>query len=417
MEIMMLSWEYPPFSYGGLARHVQDLSEELVNRGHSLHIITQGDNNIPETDELKGVKIYRTRRIKVGGNNFVDDILHLNYQLLEKAIEVKQQLGSVDLVHAHDWLVFWAGKVLKHSLKKPLVYTIHATEYGRNQGIYDDMQRYINDLEWYACYEAWRVIVCSNYMKNEVKGLFQVPEDKVEMISNGVDINKYQDQADEKFHRKYAHPEEKIIFYVGRIVREKGIQVLLRAVPQILSKEEKIKFVIAGKGPFLDSLKDHAGYLGISDKVYFTGFISDEERNKLYHIADAAVFPSLYEPFGIVALEAMATRTPLITTTAGGLDEFVKHGENGLKVRPDNPQQLADMILHVLNTPDKSKEMAEKAYKFVRENYNWEKIAEKTEGLYQEILREYKDCDWKKKNKNSSYVKSEKKSYAYRYML
>ena len=416
MKILMLSWEYPPLSYGGLARHVQDLSEAMASKGHSLHIITQGDNNIPEKEEINGVMVYRTRRVKVGGNNFVDDILHLNYQLLERAIEVKQKLGGVDLIHAHDWLVFWAGKVLKHSLKKPLVYTIHATEYGRNQGIYNDMQRYINDLEWYACYEAWRVIVCSNYMKNEVKGLFQVPDDKVEMISNGVNIENYQAKSDSKFRSKYAHPEEKIVFYVGRIVREKGIQVLLRAVPQILNQDEDVKFVIAGKGPFLSSLKDHAGFLGINKKVYFTGFISDEERNKLYHAADTAVFPSLYEPFGIVALEAMATKTPVITTSAGGLDEFVKHGINGLKVMPDNPKQLADTILHVLNNPDQCKEMAEKAYKFVRDKHNWEKIADQTEKLYGKILSEYENCDWNKQNENK-YINTRKKSYAYRYML
>jgi glycogen(starch) synthase len=413
---MMLTWEYPPLSYGGLARHVQDLSEALVSKGHSLHIITQGDNNIPEKDEVNGVKIYRTRRVKIGGSNFVDDILHLNFQLLERAIEVQQGLGKIDLVHAHDWLVFWAGKVLKHSFKKPLIYTIHATEYGRNQGIYNETQRYINDLEWYACYEAWRVIVCSDYMKNEVRGLFQVPKDKLGMIANGVNIDNYQAEASEDFRSKYANPEEKIVFFVGRIVREKGIQVLLRAVPEILEQDQQVKFVVAGKGPFLSSLRDHAAFLGISEKVYFTGFISDEERNKLYHTADLAVFPSLYEPFGIVALEAMATKIPVITSSAGGLDEFVKDGKNGLKVKPDNPQELVDSILYLLNNQSKSREMAETAYQFVKNYYNWDKIADKTEQLYIEVLNEYKESNWNKKNEDQN-INNEKKNYAYRYML
>ncbi|MFW6410413.1 MAG: glycosyltransferase family 4 protein, partial [Halanaerobiales bacterium] len=176
VNILMLSWEYPPLSYGGLARHVQDLSEKLVKRGHTVYIITQGDNNIPLWEEKAGVKIFRSRGVEVGTEDFIKKILHLNFQLLERALEIKNLSKNFDIIHAHDWLVFWAAKVLKHSIKKPLIYTIHATEYGRNRGLHNNMQRYINDLEWYSCFEAWRVIVCSNYMRNEVRGLFQIPE-------------------------------------------------------------------------------------------------------------------------------------------------------------------------------------------------------------------------------------------------
>ncbi len=407
MKILMFSWEYSPISHGGLARHVQDLSESLVEREHTLYIITQGNNNIPREEEINGVNVIRAEEANITANNFVDGILHLNFQLLERAVELQQEVGEFDIIHGHDWLVFWASKVLKHSLKKPLVYTIHATEYGRNQGIYNDMQRYINDLEWYSNFEAWKVIVCSNYMKSEIKGLFQVPDDKIVRIENGVNIDNYRAEYSEEFRKKYASPRENIVFYVGRIVREKGIQVLIQAIPQILHDQPSTKFVIAGKGPHLDNLKRQASYLGVDDRIFFTGFISDEERNKLYRVADLAVFPSLYEPFGIVALEAMATETPVIVGNVGGLAEFVEDGVNGLLVEPGNPQQLAGAVNYLLENKKKGRDMAEHGYRMVSEEYTWDKIAARTEKVYQEVLQEYRDSKWHNKD-GMSYIDNDR---------
>lgn len=410
MNILIFSWEYPPLSHGGLARHVQDLSEALVKQGHSLFIITQGDNNIPARQKLKGVKIFRTEKIKISAKNFIDNILQLNFQMLEEAIKLKD-IVDIDIIHGHDWLVFWAGRVLKHALKKPLVYTIHATEYGRNQGIYNDMQRYINDLEWHASFEAWKVIVCSNYMKQEVKGLFQTPEDKIEIIENGVNIDNYQAEYSREFRKKYASPRESLVFFVGRIVREKGIQILIKAIPEILAQNPDIKFVIAGKGPHLSNLKNQARFLGIDDRIYFTGYISDEERNKLYQIADLAVFPSLYEPFGIVALEAMATGTPVIASSVGGLAEFIEHRENGYKVSPGDPLSLAKAITHLLANKKEASKIAKNGFEMVRNEYNWDKIAAKTFNLYEKVLKEYKKTEWHKKTVQP-YIDNEERMYA-----
>lgn len=396
VNILMLSWEYPPLSYGGLARHVQDLSEKLVKRGHTVYIITQGDNNIPLWEEKAGVKIFRSRGVEVGTEDFIKKILHLNFQLLERALEIKNLSKNFDIIHAHDWLVFWAAKVLKHSIKKPLIYTIHATEYGRNRGLHNNMQRYINDLEWYSCFEAWRVIVCSNYMRNEVRGLFQIPEDKIEVIKNGVTAENYKDEAPEKFRSQFVHPEEKMIFYVGRLVREKGVQILLQAMPEILSHNEQVKLVVSGRGPYRQNLMSLAHSLGIAERVYFTGFISDKDRNYLYDAADIAVFPSLYEPFGIVALEAMAAKAPLITTSAGGLDEFVHNGHNGIKVEPGNPGQLAGAVIELLDDENKAKKMAERAQREVKRKFNWSRIAGLTERVYSRVRDEYRGKEWHK---------------------
>ncbi|QTL97043.1 glycosyltransferase [Iocasia frigidifontis] len=419
MKILMFSWEYPPLSHGGLARHVQDLSEALVKQGHKIYVITQGNAKMSEDDIVNGVRVIRTTPVTISGNNFVDNILHLNFQMTEKTIELMEQIGDIDLIHGHDWLVFWVSKVFKHSLRKPLLYTIHATEFGRNQGIYNNMQRYINDLEWYACFEAWKVVVCSRYMANEAKNLFQLPDDKVATIANGVNEENYlldrnQSFDVDDFKNTYASLNENIVFYVGRIVREKGIQVLLQSVPEILSVEPSTKFVIAGKGPHLDNLKAQADYLGIADRIYFTGFISDEERNKLYQIADVAVFPSIYEPFGIVALEAMVTKTPVVVSNVGGMAEFVEDDKNGLMVNPNNPHQLAGAILELIRNKEKSKEIAARGYRMVKEEYTWEEIASKTAALYEDVNFDYLKSDWNKKHTKGNMNNNEE-SLLYRY--
>ncbi|HOA39858.1 MAG: glycosyltransferase family 4 protein [Halanaerobiales bacterium] len=400
MRILMLSWEYPPVSHGGLARHVQDLSEALVRKGIEVFVVTQGSAELPADEIINGVRVLRTIPVAVTANNFVEDILQLNFQLLERALVLFRELdNNLDIIHGHDWLVFWASKVLKHSFTTPLIYTIHATEFGRNQGIYNDMQRYINDLEWYASFEAWKLIVCSQYMNNEVRNLFQVPEDKAVVIGNGVNEENYRGDSSPAYRDFYASPDEDIVFYVGRIVREKGIQVLIQAIPEILKTNPKTKFVIAGKGPYLDNLRSLAEYLGVAERVYFTGFISDRERNNLYRIADVAVFPSLYEPFGIVALEAMVTRTPVIVSEVGGLAEFVRDGENGLTVKPNDPQQLAEKIRFLLNNKERAREMASRAYEIVKRDFTWDEIANKTLAVYEEVIAEYRKSGWSRKKK------------------
>lgn len=400
MRILMLSWEYPPVSHGGLARHVQDLSEALVRKGIEVFVVTQGSAELPADEIINGVRVLRTIPVAVTANNFVEDILQLNFQLLERALVLFRELdNNLDIIHGHDWLVFWASKVLKHSFTTPLIYTIHATEFGRNQGIYNDMQRYINDLEWYASFEAWKLIVCSQYMNNEVRNLFQVPEDKAVVIGNGVNEQNYRGDSSPAYRDFYASPDEDIVFYVGRIVREKGIQVLIQAIPEILKTNPKTKFVIAGKGPYLDNLRSLAEYLGVAERVYFTGFISDRERNNLYRIADVAVFPSLYEPFGIVALEAMVTRTPVIVSEVGGLAEFVRDGENGLTVKPNDPQQLAEKIRFLLNNKERAREMASRAYEIVKRDFTWDEIANKTLAVYEEVIAEYRKSGWSRKKK------------------
>ena len=201
-------------------------------------------------------------------------------------------------------------------------------------------------------------------------------------------------EKDMNFRRKYAEDNEKIIFFVGRLVNEKGVHVLIDSVPKVLQYYNGAKFIIAGKGPQLEHLKAKANYMGVSHKVYFTGYIKDEELLKIYKCADVAVFPSLYEPFGIVALEGMVANVPVVVSDTGGLSGIVEHGVDGMKSYTGNANSLADSILEILHNPEKAEKMKENALKKVHSIYNWKLITDKTIEVYKGIINESEKSNW-----------------------
>ena len=302
MKILMLTWEYPPRIVGGIARVVHDLSKRLIKDGHDVHVITYKEGNVPYYENDKGVHVHRVDNYMINPNNFVDWIMQLNFSMVAKANEIIAKEGNFDVIHAHDWLVAYAAKSLKESYGMPIVSTIHATEAGRNSGIHDETQRYINDTEWMLTYESSEVIVNSKYMKNELQRLFGLPYEKINVVSNGINTTVYNGlEKDYDFRRKYAMDNEKIILFMGRLVYEKGIQNLIAAMPKVLAHYNDAKLVVAGKGGMIDELRRQVDHLGLGNKVYFTGYLGAKDVQRMYKCADVAVFPSTYEPFGIVA--------------------------------------------------------------------------------------------------------------------
>ena len=395
MRILMLSWEYPPRIVGGISRVVHDLAQKLGEHGNEVHIVTCSETGAPDEETDQYVYVHRVKTYEIETVNFVDWVLQLNYALIEKSIQLINSGKRFDIIHAHDWIVAFAARVVKNSFTIPLVSTIHATESGRNWGIHNDIQRYIHNVEWYLTYESWRVVVNSIYMNNEVSHLFRLPPDKIRIIPNGIDVGKFAGiDRDMSFRRNYAADNEKIIFFVGRLVNEKGAQVILDAMPKIILNYYDIKLVIAGKGPETNHLKEKSALLGISGKVYFTGYIDDKSLLKLYKCADIAVFPSLYEPFGIVALEGMVAGVPVVVSDTGGLAELVEHGVDGMKAYPGNADSLADSILAVLRNPDMAEEIKEKALVKVKSIYNWDTISELMLNTYNEVLNECRVQKW-----------------------
>ena len=388
MKILMLTWEYPPRIVGGIARVVHDLSKRLIKDGHEVTVVTYRDSaDVPEYENDKGVNVYRVDNYMIHPNNFIDWIMQLNFNLVSKATEIINKEGGFDVIHAHDWLVTYAAKTLKNAYDIPIVATIHATEAGRNSGIHDETQRYINDTEWLLTYEATEVIVNSNYMKNEIQRLFGLPFEKINVIPNGINLSNFTGiERDYDFRRQYAMDNEKIILYVGRLVYEKGIQHLIAAMPKILSNYHDAKLIIAGRGGMMDELKAEARNLGLGNKIYFTGYLDSKQVQKMYKCADVAVFPSTYEPFGIVALEAMLAGVPTVVSDVGGLNEIINHGVDGMKSYAGNPNSIADSVTALLKDHQLAANVSKKAKQKVKEQFNWEKITKDTHFTYEKAI-------------------------------
>lgn len=395
MKILVLAWEFPPRIVGGIARHVAELYPELVKLGHEIHLITVEFGHAPHYEVVDGVYVHR---VPVGASHdFFHWVVNMNESMGRHGGKLILEDGPFDIIHAHDWLVGDAAIALKHTFKLPLVATIHATEYGRHNGIHNDIQRYISSKENDLVYNAWQVIVCTDYMRGEVERVLSCPWNKIAVIYNGIRPEKKHHQPDFdfwNFRRKFADDGEKIVYYVGRMTHEKGVAVLLDAAPKVLwEMGGNAKFVIIGGGN-TDHLKRQAWNLGIWHKCYFTGFISDEYLNKFQTVANCAVFPSLYEPFGIVALESFAARVPVVVSNTGGFPEVVHHTKTGIVTWTNNPDSLAWGILEVLKNPDYAQWLIDNAYKDLERRFNWHQLAQQTEAVYLEVMQERTEIAW-----------------------
>ncbi len=325
--------------------------------------------------------------------------MEMNYYMEKEAAKILAR-EDIDIVHAHDWIVGPAAIACKHGFRKPLIATVHSTEYGRRRGIHSDYQNSIHQIEWWITYEAWKVICCSSSMKHEVCSVLGLTWDKVHVIPNGVEEDKIgikTKKCPKEIRDRFATPYEKIVLNVGRLVPEKGANVLIGAAPKVLSVMPNVKFIIVGEGFMRDELHRIAWDFGIYDRCYFTGYVDDSTLDALYQCADVAAFPSIYEPFGIVALEAMSRGVPVVVTDTGGLAEIVEHDVNGVKVWADNSDSLAWGILHVLKNPSHAEKLVKNSREKLKEIYNWINIAKITEKAYREVYDEYLMSDWKTK--------------------
>ncbi len=389
----MLSWEYPPRIIGGLSRVVAELSKQLAATGWEVHVVTADHPGAAEHENDHGVFVHRVKTATDPTPDFVTWISRLNIGMLQYAIELHRQ-APFDIVHAHDWMVCDAAWVMKKGFGLPMISTMHATESGRMKGIHTDLQRYINQIEWRLTFESWKVIVNSTHMFHELHNQFTLPMDKMRVIPNGINPYLFDFEFDAHSARgQYAADWEKIVLFVGRMVLEKGVQVLLNAVPSILSQMPGTRFLFVGTGYYLDDLKRQAEYLNISRDVKFLGYVSDPDLLRLYKIADLCVIPSLYEPFGIVALEGMAAKVPVVTSDAGGLTDFVENMANGVTTYAGNAQSLTWGIMEILRNPQLAENLKTEAYDRVCKIYNWKIIARQTAQLYEDILSEAAEKD------------------------
>lgn len=395
MKILVLAWEFPPRIVGGIARHVAELYPEIAKRGYEIHLITVEFGHAPHYERVEGIHVHRVA--VAPSHNFFHWVVNMNESMGRHGGKLLLEEGSFDIIHAHDWLVGDAAIALKHAFKIPLVATIHATEFGRYNGIHNDAQRYIHCKEVQLAYDAWRVIVCTNYMRLEVERALHAPWNKIDVVYNGIRAEKKQRHPDFdywQFRRRFARDEEKIVYYVGRMTHEKGVAGLINAAPKVIQRlGDQVKFILIGGGN-ADQLKRLAWNLGIWHKCFFTGFMSDEDLDKFQTVADCAVFPSLYEPFGIVALESFAARVPVVVSDTGGLPEVVRHTKTGIVTWTNNPDSLAWGILEVLEHPEYARWLVDNAYEDLDRRFRWDRLAQQTEAVYGRVLHERSQVNW-----------------------
>jgi len=386
MKIGTLTWEYPPRVVGGIARHCEGLAKALVKQKHDVHLFTLDFPGAPEYEEMDGIKVYRAST-ELGHPNFLTWVLMFNHFLSKRMADVTKTV-DFDVMHVHDWLAAFSGISFKHYLKKPMVLTMHSTEVGRAQGLHSPDSFSINGIEWWATYEADRVIVCSHSMKEEICNHFNLPQEKVDIIPNAIDASNYEIPVDRgAVRQRYGIGwGEKLILCVGRLVPQKGVKYFIRSIPLIAKKYPEAKFIIVGEGWSRDLLEAEAQTSGHKNKITFTGFASDKQVIELMTSADVLVVPSIYEPFGIVALEGMATGVPVVASQVGGLAEVIEHDKTGVFVYPRSPESLAWGIDKVLSDPDHAKLLTKNAKEKLHKAYSWEAVAMKTVEVYKKVV-------------------------------
>jgi glycogen(starch) synthase len=388
-RVLILSWEYPPLIEGGLARHVRKLSEGLAELGTEVHVLTRGGEESPSEEVAAGVHIHRVREPSRPRDlgEFVAWVEHMNSDMLAAGVELGDRL-DFELVHGHDWLVASACDHLARRFSAPLVTTIHATEHGRHQGWVDKHpQSYIHGVERWITNRSDRVIACSYYMREQVADIFGVPDERVSVIPNGIDPEDLQPQdADEleRLRSEFAAPDEKLVLLIGRLVYEKGFQIALEAMPGLIERQPGTRFLVAGSGTHEAELRRQAEHLGLLEHGTFLGWIGDDVLHSLYPISDLCVVPSIYEPFGLVALEAMASGCPCIVADTGGLREVVPTDEVGLRFRARDPEALAEVAERVLADDELGRRLVAEAYEHVR-RFDWLDVAERTAAIYAEL--------------------------------
>ena len=390
VRILHVSWEYPPLVYGGLGRHVPSLAAAQAAAGHDVWVITQRTSGAPDDDVVDGVNVLRRANTPV--LEFVPENLHpwvadLDGQLAAGALAAIGE-EPPDVVHCHDWMTTITGTTLANTLGTALVATIHATERGRHQGnLPGEISLRVDAVERALCQRADRVIACSHAMQVEVVAQFGVPAAKVAVIPNGIEPAEWRSPASDRASARHRWaPDGPLVVFVGRLEVEKGILELAEAMVQVAGQLPGARLVVSGKGSQTQRFHQACATLGISDRVTVAGWLPEADLRALIGCADVAVIPSLYEPFGLVALEAMALAVPVVASHVGGLSEFVRQGETGWSVPPRDAAALASAIVAAITDQEASRAQVERATRALALDFDWRKIAAATIEVYRTAI-------------------------------
>ena len=391
MRALLLSWEYPPVIEGGLGRHVRKLSEHLADDGLEVHVLTRGGGSLPAQEERHGVIVHRVQEppFPIDLSAFIKWVGAMNRDMRALGLRLCERL-DFDLIHSHDWLVAGAAKSLARRIARPWVVTVHATEYGRHQGwVRKRPQSQIHAAERRMVHDADAVLTCSRFMRTHVAEVFGVPAGSITTIPNGLDPRDLEPgvQDLDALRARYASPADRLVLMVGRLVYEKGFHLALEALAPVIERLGGVRFVVAGSGLAEAELKRQAQQLGLGEHGTFLGWVGDDMLHSLYRVANLCIVPSIYEPFGLVALEAMASGCLCVVADTGGLREVVPgDGTVGLRFPPRDAGALEAVLEGILTDDAAHAQLVAEAREHVLQ-FDWGEVARQTTRVYRRSVR------------------------------
>ena len=383
MRIAMLSWESLHSSaFGGMASHVTELAAALGRVGHEVHVFTRKAPGQRYHDLVDGVHYQWCPHI--GHPEFVDDVNNMCRALVERVFVVEDSSGPFDIIHAHDWLTANAMIWIKQGRGRRCVLTIHATEYARCGNVFHGgRSQRIRDQERAGTYWADRVIAVSKATKGEIQWMYEVPEWKTSVVYNAVSPHRFDGDIDAGGVKKHYGfgPLDPLVLFCGRLEWQKGPDLLVEAIPQVLRAYPSAKFVFIGDGGMRGQLENRVRQLGVASVVRFVGFRRGDDLVRLFKACDAVCVPSRNEPFGIVVLEAWSARKPVVVTQNGGPNEYVWHEVNGLKIHP-HPSSVVWGLCTLFSDFERARWMGRNGRRAVEERFTWDLIARETLAAY-----------------------------------
>ena len=388
MRIGLFSWEsLQSIAVGGVAVHVTELSSALANLGHEVHIFTRGYGDQKEHECIGGV--YEHRCVFGGDSDFVQYMDNMCDSMCGCFSHIENEFGRFDILHGHDWHVVNALTTLKYHKNYNFVWSCHSTEWGRNGNNFNPswFSRRIGHREWLGGYESNAVITVSNSMKYELMKEYQIPDLKTNVVYNGVTPDKFRRETDPGTVKKRyeLNPLAPLVLFIGRMVYQKGPDLLLEAIPNVLDSHPNAKFIFAGGGDMIEHVNARSWWLGVNDKIRVLGYVPGDELIDLFNACDFVCVPSRNEPFGIIVLEAWSAGKPVVATDGGGPGEIIANFNTGVKVY-NTPESIAWGIKYMLDNLEGVKQMGENCSRVVNE-FSWDKIAVKTLEVYNKALQ------------------------------
>ena len=384
MRIAFFSWEsMHSISVGGVAFHVTELACALERKGHEVHVFTRiGRHGQTWYECIHGVHYHRCPF--TSSNDFVEEVNNMCRSFVHTFFQVEDYVGRFDIIHAHDWLASNAVVWIKEGRRHKTVLTIHSTEYGRcGNNFFNGNSAKIRDHERHGTYCSDHVITVSKALKNEVMWMYNLPDWKTSVIYNGINYRNYDGWVDPASVRRLygIGPMDPLVLFVGRMVYQKGPDLLIEAIPHILKYYNNAKFVFVGDGEMRWGMEEKARYMGLGHATIFLGHNNGWKLIDLYKVCDVVCIPSRNEPFGIVMLEAWSAGKPIVASLNGGPGEVIWHDVNGLKIYP-NPDSVAWGIGTVFSDFEHARWMGRNGRVAVESAFSWDVIADQVLSIY-----------------------------------